>query len=37
MFFGRPDPKPLVRVTDPEPSTIKQKSQEDLDLIPAVL
>ncbi len=26
MFLGLPDPDPFVRVTDPEPSIIKQKN-----------
>jgi hypothetical protein len=28
MFLGLPDPNPLVRDTDPDPSIIKQKKYE---------
>jgi hypothetical protein len=28
MFLGLPDPDPLIRGTDPDPSIIKQKKYE---------
>jgi hypothetical protein len=31
MFLGLPDPDPLGRCMDPEPSIIKQKSKKNLD------
>jgi hypothetical protein len=31
MYLGLPDPDPLVRYTDPDPSIIKQNSQQNLD------
>ena len=31
MFLGLPDPDPLGRDTDPDPSIIKQKKPENLD------
>jgi hypothetical protein len=36
MFLGLPDPDPVVRGTDPDPSIIKQK-QSRKTLIPTVL
>jgi hypothetical protein len=31
MFLGLPDPDPLVRDTDPDPSIIKQNSKKNID------
>jgi hypothetical protein len=31
MFLGLPDPDPLVRSMDPDPSIIKQKSKKNLE------
>jgi hypothetical protein len=31
MFLGLPDPDPLVRGTDPDPSIIKENSKKNLD------
>jgi hypothetical protein len=31
MFLGLPDPDPLVRGPDPDPSIIKQSCKENLD------